>query len=201
MKLLVATKNRGKLREIAAILEGYEIEPVGLADAGIAAEVVEDGETFLENARKKALELHMLTGLAVLADDSGLVVDALGGAPGVRSARYSGENASDEANYQKLLREMVGVEEEKRGAAFVCAMVLIAPDGSESSAEGRLEGRIGLIPRGGGGFGYDPVFMLPKEGISLAEADSTHKNLISHRAIALAEILPAIKALAEDQLK
>lgn len=198
MKLLVATKNKGKLREIGEILDSTGITPVGMDEAGITAEIVEDGETFAINAAIKARALHAMTGLPVLADDSGLAVNALNGAPGVRSARYSGENATDEANWQKLLAEMAEVPEAKRGAAFVCAMVLVGPDGSEHSAEGKLEGSIAGAPKGDGGFGYDPVFLL-NEGITLAEAGATLKNSISHRASALARILPAIKALAEEK--
>lgn len=196
MKLLVATKNKGKLREIASILADSGVEVVGLAQAGIAVEVEEDGDTFLANAQKKARTLHALTGLATLADDSGLSVEALGGVPGVKSARYAGENATDEENYLKLLAAMKDVPENRRSAAFICSMVLIAPDGVETATEGRMDGSITFAPRGSGGFGYDPVFLLPDGGLTLAEAEEAHKNLISHRADALAKMGKALRALA-----
>lgn len=198
MRLLVATGNKGKLREIASILAGSGVEVVGLSQMGIEAKVEEDGETFLANAQKKARTLHALTGLATLADDSGLTVEALGGAPGVKSARYAHENATDEENYQKLLAAMEDVPEDKRSAAFICSLVLIAPDGAETATEGRLDGSIAFAPRGNGGFGYDPVFLLAEGGLTLAEAEEAHKNLISHRADALAKMGGALKALTRE---
>lgn len=192
MKLLFATGNKGKLKEIRAMLRETGIEVVGLSDLPEKYEVEESGSTFEENAKIKALELFKRTGLPTLADDSGLAVEALGGRPGVRSARYAGENATDEENYLKLLSEMKDVPEGERGAAFVCAMSLIGPDGREAKASGRMTGAIGFSPRGADGFGYDPVFLLPELGKTLAEVELDYKNQISHRAKALKLMLPEI---------
>lgn len=185
MKVLAATGNKGKLREIRAILAGLGIEVVGPGEAGAVLDVEEDGATFSENARKKALAYHRRTGMAVLADDSGLAVDALGGRPGIRSARYAGEKATDEDNWRKLLAELEGIPDGERGAAFVCAVTLIFEDGSELAAEGRVEGSIAHAPKGVNGFGYDPVFLIRGTSITMAEAEDGFKNGISHRAMAL----------------
>lgn len=185
MKVLAATGNAGKLREIRAILGGLGIEAVGPGEVGVVLDVEEDGETFYDNARKKALAYHGRTGMAVLADDSGLTVRALGGRPGVKSARYAGEKATDEENWKKLLAEMEGIPEGGRDAAFVCAVVLIFEDGSALDAEGRVEGSIAYGPKGTNGFGYDPVFLIQGESITMAEAGDDFKNRISHRAKAL----------------
>jgi XTP/dITP diphosphohydrolase len=158
---------------------------VSLRDLPGAPSVVEDGETFVDNARRKARELALWSGRLTLADDSGLVVDSLGGRPGVHSARYAGEKATDEDNRQKLLREMAGVPQEQRGAAFVCVLVLAHPDGREVMTEGRVDGRIALSPRGSGGFGYDPLFLIPALGKTTAELPLDEKNRISHRGLAL----------------
>lgn len=195
MRLLVATRNAGKLREIRGLLGPEGIEAVGLADLPGAPEVEEDGETFLANARKKARTLADATGLPALADDSGLAVDALAGRPGVRSARFAGPGASDEQNNEKLLRELEGVPEARRGAAFVCAMVLALPGGGEHAAEGRVEGRVLASPRGDQGFGYDPLFLVEGTGRTLAELELGEKNALSHRARALRAILPRVLAL------
>ncbi len=193
MKLLLATGNAGKLREVRSLLAPEGIEVVGLAELDTPVEIVEDGETFVDNARKKAKTLHAITGLAVLADDSGLMVDALGGRPGIHSARYAGEHADDAANNVKLLQAMQGVDTKERSAAFVCAMVFIGPDGLETVAEGRLEGEILSAPQGEGGFGYDPVFRPRSDTRDLAQLLLEEKNQISHRHRALLALLPAIK--------
>ena len=193
MKLLLATGNAGKLREVRSLLAPEGIEVVGLAELDTPVEIVEDGETFVDNARKKAKTLHAITGLAVLADDSGLMVDALGGRPGIHSARYAGEHADDAANNVKLLQAMQGVDTKERSAAFVCAMVFIGPDGLETVAEGRLEGEILSAPQGEGGFGYDPVFRPRSDTRALAQLSLKDKNRISHRHRALLALLPAIK--------
>lgn len=184
--LLIATTNRGKLAEIQAVLKDLPFRLLSLKDRPGAPSIVEDGGTFLENARKKAHGIARWSGLPTLADDSGLVVDALGGRPGVQSARYAGEQATDEDNRQKLLREMVDVPDEKRGAAFVCVLVLaVSAGGHEFVAEGRVEGRITREPQGSGGFGYDPLFLIPSMGKTTAELHLTEKNALSHRGIAL----------------
>lgn len=189
MKLVLATRNRGKLRELQALLGGLGAEVSSLADRPGMADIAEDGESFLDNARKKAREVgKALPGFWVLADDSGLVVEALGGAPGVISARYGGAPGDAAANNEKLLRAMEGVPDGRRAAAFVCCMVLKSPEGREWSVEGRCGGEILRSPRGSGGFGYDPLFSVPAEGRTMAELPMARKNEISHRGRALRHI-------------
>lgn len=183
--LLVATRNRGKIREITALLDGLVEEVLCVADMPDLPETVEDGATFSENALKKAREASDVTGLAVLADDSGLIVDGLDGAPGVFSARFAGSDADDTANNQKLLTELRLRPEASRAAAFVCTMAFVAPDGSEHLFEGRVEGRIIDQPRGEQGFGYDPIFLVNGFDQTMAELPLTEKNRISHRGQAL----------------
>jgi XTP/dITP diphosphohydrolase len=187
-RLLVATGNRGKLAEIAAILSGVVDEILSPADVPGLPAVDEDGATFEENAVKKALSASRATGLPVLADDSGLVVDILGGRPGIHSARYAGEGASDADNTAKLLRELAPLPTGPRRARFVCVVALCLPDGSCSTFSGELPGEIVPEPSGNHGFGYDPVFYLPEYGQTLAELSPQTKNLISHRAAALARL-------------
>lgn len=195
MKLLVASRNAGKLREIRGLLGPEGIEALGLADLPGAVDVDEDGDTFLANARKKAQALSAATGLPVLADDSGLVVEALGGRPGVWSARFAGPGATDDANNRKLLDELAGVAEDARSAAFVCVMVLAVPGDGERTAEGKVEGRILAAPRGDQGFGYDPLFLVAGTDRTLAEMPLDEKNAVSHRARALRAILHHVLAL------
>jgi len=183
--LLLATNNRGKLREIQALFSGVYPRILTLEEAGITLDVEEDGETFEENALKKAREAVRLSGLDALADDSGLCVDALGGAPGVYSARYAGENADDAANNAKLLQALDSVPDPKRTAAFVCCAALCLADGGEVMARGRVEGRILRAARGANGFGYDPLFWYEPFGCTFAEAAPEKKNAVSHRAKAL----------------
>ncbi len=183
--LLLATNNRGKLREIQALFSGVYPRILTLEEAGITLDVEEDGETFEENALKKAREAVRLSGLDALADDSGLCVDALGGAPGVYSARYAGENADDAANNAKLLQALDSVPDPKRTAAFVCCAALCRADGGEVMARGRVEGRILRAARGANGFGYDPLFWYEPFGCTFAEAAPGKKNAVSHRAKAL----------------
>lgn len=192
MKIIIATKNEGKVREFRKLLQPLGYEPVSLKDEGIDAEINEDGETFEENAHIKAREIHKLTGLPVIADDSGLEVEFLGGAPGIYSARYAGEGATDEERNQKLLDEMQGVDLPLRSARFVCALYCIWDDKKEYCVTGTLEGFIGEEPKGEHGFGYDPVFMID-EDTSLAEVDEEEKNRISHRANAMKKLLDALK--------
>ncbi len=184
-RLVIATTNRGKLREVAEILAPDGVTVVGIAEVAPGWSVVEDGATFVENARLKATDLARRTGLPALGDDSGLEVDALGGRPGVRSARYAGEHATDAENTALLLRELAAVPDDARGAAFRCALVLAWPDGTCVEAEGRCAGRIARAPRGDGGFGYDPVFVDPESGRTFGELPAEAKNAFSHRRRAL----------------
>jgi len=188
VELVLATSNQGKRREIEAIAAPMGVSVRLAAELGFSQEVEETGDTFRENAALKALAVAAALGRPALADDSGLVVDALGGAPGVKSARYAGEKAGDRANYQKLLAALQGVPMERRGAAFVCVMCLAAPGGATLFAAGRLNGAIALAPAGEGGFGYDPVFLLPELGLTVAQLPAGEKNRISHRAAALAKL-------------
>lgn len=187
-KVIVATNNAHKADEIANVLslDGYEF--VTLKDAGIVSDPVEDADSFIGNARIKALAAHEASGgLAALADDSGLVVDALDGAPGVYSSRFAGKDGDDAANNALLLEKLQGVSDENRTARFVCTMVFIDEDGTELHAEGAVEGRIGHEECGSEGFGYDPLF-LPAEydgKTTFAEVPQSEKNKISHRARAL----------------
>ena len=184
-RLVFATTNPGKLREVAEILGAEGVEVVGIDDVAPGWQVVEDGITFAENARIKARDLARRTGLPVLGDDSGLEVDALGGRPGVRSARYAGEDATDAENVTQLLAELGDVADHARTAAFRCALALAWPDGSLVEAEGRCDGRIARAPRGSGGFGYDPVFLDPASGRTFGELPAEAKNAFSHRRRAL----------------
>jgi len=184
MKLLIATRNAGKLREIRAILDLPGVEIVGADEVPGLPDVVEDRDTFEGNATKKAVELAAASGLLTLADDSGLEVDALGGEPGVYSARYAGEPSNDAANNSKLLAALDGVAH--RTARFRCAIALATPDTKSATVDGRCEGRIGLEPRGDGGFGYDPLFIPDGHDQSFGELDPDVKHSISHRGAALA---------------
>jgi XTP/dITP diphosphohydrolase len=196
--LLLASANQGKLRELRTILEGLPVELVGLAEAGLGepSEVEETGDTFLENALIKARAYAEWAGMAAVADDSGLEVDALGGAPGVRSARYAGPGASDQANLDKLLAALDGVPPERRTARFRCAAVLVDPEVGEWHAEAAWDGRILDTPRGSGGFGYDPVFLPDGWDRTSAEVDQATKDAASHRGKAFRALRPAIEAWA-----
>jgi len=183
--LLVATRNRGKIKEIKALLDGLVEEVICAADLPDLPETVEDGATFAENALKKAREASKATGLAVLADDSGLLVDGLNGRPGVYSARFAGAEATDTDNNLKLLQEIAGLSQPERSAAFVCSMAYVSPDGIERLFEGRVAGTIIDQPRGGHGFGYDPLFLVNGYQQTMAELPLEEKNRISHRGQAL----------------
>ena len=197
-RLLLASANQGKLRELRTILEGLPVELVGLAEAGLGepSEVEETGDTFLENALIKARAYAEWAGMAAVADDSGLEVDALGGAPGVRSARYAGPGASDQANLDRLLAALDGVPPERRTARFRCAAVLVDPEVGEWHAEAAWDGRILDSPRGSGGFGYDPVFLPDGWDRTSAEVDQATKDAASHRGKAFRALRPAIEAWA-----
>ena len=183
MKLLVATRNPYKLKEIREIISRPSLELVSVAEFGPLPEVVEDGATFEANALKKAIMLSLAAKVWTLADDSGLEVPALGGAPGVRSARYAGEPVDYGANNAKLLRELAGAAD--RRACFRCSIALASPHGRAQVVEGRCDGRIALELRGDRGFGYDPVFIPDGYERTFAEMDPETKNDISHRAVAL----------------
>ncbi len=186
-KLLVATGNKGKLIEIRQILKGTEV--LGLKDVNINVDVEETGTTFAENAYIKAYEISKLSGLPVLADDSGLLVDALDGAPGVYSARFAGENANDDDNVNKLLGLLSHIPENERHARFACAMCLIFPDGRKIEAFGvSCEGYIINEKRGENGFGYDPVFYSPDYNKTFSQMSMEEKNKVSHRKAALTEL-------------
>jgi XTP/dITP diphosphohydrolase len=195
-QILVATTNPGKVRELRALLGG-QVEWKIL-------EVQEDGATFAENARKKALGYAQATGLWTLADDSGLVVDALGGAPGVNSARFSGDRPKgadrkllDRRNMEKLLSLLQGVPREKRTARFVCCLCLADPAGVLLETRGTLEGIIAVEPAGTGGFGYDPVFLVPPLGKTVAQLGEEEKNAISHRGNAMRALKPRLIELLQ----
>lgn len=182
MRLLIATHNRGKLREYQELLAGLPLELITLDDVGIHDDIEESGATFAENARTKALAYARASNLLTLADDSGLEVDALGGGPGVRSKRYAGENKSDPERVAFLLNKLCGVPRRRRRARFRCAIGLASPRGEVWECDGACEGEIGFEPRGTHGFGYDPVFYLPERGVTMAELPTAEKNKISHRA-------------------
>lgn len=184
-ELMVATRNRGKLHEIEAVLAGVVEKVLCAADFPKLPETNEDGATFSENALKKAREAMLFTGLPTIADDSGLVVQALDERPGVFSARFAGESADDVANNRKLLAEMDGTPPEQRQAAFVCVMAFVTPDGVEQIFSGRVSGRILDQERGTGGFGYDPLFLVDGFERTMAELTLEEKNCISHRGKAL----------------
>lgn len=183
MKLVAATGNAGKLREFKRILQPLGIEVLSPADCGVSPEVEETGATFMENASLKAREMHRRTGLPAFADDSGLCVDALGGRPGVYSARYRGEGAPYGDKIAALLHELECVPREKRSAHFACAVCCVLDEKNILRAEGACEGEIGDAPRGDGGFGYDPIFYV--NGKSFAELEGEEKDRLSHRGKAL----------------
>lgn len=197
MELVVATRNQGKLKELRRLLAASGIAVLGLESFPELPEVEEDGATFADNARKKAETIARLTGRLTLADDSGLEVAALGGAPGVYSARYAGEGASDADNNAKLLAELAGVPAEGRQGAFCCALALAAPGRETQLFFGRIEGRILEAPRGAGGFGYDPLFLVREFAQTLAELPLETKNRISHRGQALRQALAALPRAEE----
>ncbi|KAF0157742.1 MAG: dITP/XTP pyrophosphatase [Syntrophaceae bacterium] len=188
MKIIFATKNEGKVKEITEMLTSMNIEVISLNYFESVPEIVEDGKTYLENALKKARIISEFTGEIVLADDSGLQVDILGGEPGVYSARYAGEGATDEENNAKLLSKLKDVPEELRTASFFCALVLYRQDGNYNSFEAEWQGRIIDERRGTNGFGYDPIFLSPQLNKTAAELPPEIKNTISHRGQAFAKL-------------
>jgi XTP/dITP diphosphohydrolase len=192
-KIVMASGNAGKLREIARLLEGLGIEVLAQSELGVT-DAVESGTTFAENSLIKARHAAHATGLPAIADDSGLAVDALGGAPGVYSARYSGEGATDDSNIDKLLEELRDVPAVARGAAFHCVATFVTPDDAPPLvAEGEWRGSILEARQGRGGFGYDPVFLDPQSGLSSAQLTAEQKNARSHRGKALQKLVALIE--------
>ena len=194
-KIVLATRNEDKVREIGDILSSLSMELLSLKDVPDIGEIEEDGTTFLENARKKAMTVWEHTGLPSLADDSGLEVEALNGRPGIMSRRFAGPGATYADNNVKLARLMKDIPRDARGARFVCVAALVMPGGNARFTEGELRGYIAEEPSGEGGFGYDPLFFLPEYGKTVAELEAGVKNTVSHRAKAMAamrEVLAAI---------
>jgi len=189
--LVLATGNKNKLKEIQALLGGSSIDIKTIKDFGPMPEPVEDGATFDDNAYKKALHYSKMLGLPCLADDSGIEVNALEGRPGVYSARYAGENATDQENCAKLLKEMEGITD--RSASFMCVLSLATPKGPALTWEGRCEGELLEAPRGESGFGYDPIFFYKELGKTFAEISMEEKSKVSHRGKALAEFAAEIE--------
>lgn len=189
MKIVAATNNKHKVQELKALFESLEsFELLTLKDIGFTDEIEEDGQTFEENARIKAMAVHAATGYATVADDSGLCVDALGGEPGIYSARYAsldGQNSDDLENTKKLLKNLEGVPENERTARFISALCFIDVDGTEISETGKVEGIITSEIRGEGGFGYDPVFFYEPFGKTFGQTSAHEKNEVSHRANAV----------------
>jgi XTP/dITP diphosphohydrolase len=198
MKIVFASRNDGKIKEIRAMFQEIDIKLVSLNNYDNAPEIVEDGGSFLENALKKAKIVSEFTGETVLADDSGLQVDVLGGEPGIYSSRYAGENATDEENIAKLIAGLKGIPQEKRGASFLCVLVLYRTDGSYDCFEGKWRGQIIDEPRGNNGFGYDPVFMVPELKMTAAELPVEIKNKVSHRGQAFAQLKKSLREKSKN---
>jgi len=194
-KLLIATHNRGKLREYAALLANLPLTLLSPDELGLDLDVVESGDTYADNAAFKANAYAQASGMLSLADDSGLEVAALDGAPGVRSARYALGDDADRVKALLRALDKAGTPQEERAARFYCVIVLATPDGRSWSAEGECAGRIIDTPRGSGGFGYDPVFFISSHGCTMAELPSDEKNRISHRARAAQAIQPILERL------
>ena len=191
MKLIIASNNAHKLVEIKAILGSLFDEILSMREAGIDHETIEDGATFMENAEKKAREIAQIAGCCALADDSGICVDALDGAPGIYSARFCGRHGDDAANNRLLLEKLK--DKNDRKAHYTCAIALVYPDGRQVCAEGYMYGQIGHEEKGENGFGYDPLFFLPEYGCTAAQLSPEEKNLISHRASALHALLEKLR--------
>ena len=193
MKIIFATNNQDKMKEIHAIMADFPARIVSLKEAGIHADVDENGTSFEENAVIKAEAICRLTGHVTIADDSGLEIDALGGEPGIYSARYMGEDTSYRIKNANLIERLDGVPNEKRTARFVCAVAAAFPDAPTQIVRGTIEGRIGYEEAGENGFGYDPIFYVPEYGCTTAQMPPEEKNKISHRGRALEKISPILK--------
>lgn len=192
-KVIFATSNEGKMKEVRSILEDLGMEVLSMKEAGVQVDVVEDGTTFEENAMIKATEIAKVCGEIVLADDSGLEVDYLNKEPGIYSARYMGEDTSYKIKNQSLIDRLEGVEDDKRTARFVCAIAAAFPDGTVEVTRGTIEGRIGYEEKGANGFGYDPIFYVPEYECTTAELSLEQKNEASHRGKALRKMKEIIK--------
>lgn len=200
VRIIIATKNKGKLKEMEQLLAGFPCSVISMTDAGITGDIAESGSTFEENAMTKAMSIWKATGETVLADDSGLEVDFLDGAPGVYSARYAGAGATDDDNNKKLLDALAGVPEEKRTARYVCVIALVFPSGRSITVRGTCEGYIAMKPEGNNGFGYDPLFYFPGYGLTIARMDPQLKNGISHRGIAMRKLLEKLREAWDDEI-
>ena len=198
-KLLIATGNSGKVRELTEVLSDLQLQLVTLTDQGISYTVEETGETLEENALLKARDYGMFAGLPALADDSGLEVDALGGEPGVHSKRYAGENATDKERIRFLISRLDGIGWEQRTARFRCVIALVLPSGREELCEGVVEGIIAFEPKGESGFGYDPIFYLPEFEKTMSELGLDMKNRISHRGKAARQAMLLLQRLIEQE--
>ena len=193
-KVIFATSNEGKMKEVRSILEGLDVEVLSMKEAGIFVEIVEDGTTFEENAAIKATAIQKECGEIVLADDSGLEVDYLNKEPGIYSARYMGEDTSYRIKNKSLIDRLEGVEDEDRSARFVCAIAAAFPDGTVEITRGTIEGQIGYEEKGENGFGYDPIFYVPEYGCTTAELTLEQKNEASHRGKALRKMKEIMQA-------
>lgn len=191
-EVIIATKNKGKLREFESLLAILNVKVRSLEDLVPIPDIIEDGETFQENAKKKAEEICSIFKLPTIADDSGLVVDFLNGMPGIYSARFAGEEKNDDKNNTRLLELMQDIEAEKRSAKFVCAIALAIPNEPTIIVQEEIEGTITFEPKGANGFGYDPFFYIPEYGRTMAEIPAEVKNKISHRAKALDKLMMII---------
>lgn len=197
MRVVLATRNQHKVDELRRILSAYDVDLVSLAAFPAVCDVAETGATFADNALLKARAVAAATGLVAVADDSGLAVDALNGMPGVLSARWAGRHGDDVANLRLVLAQIADVPDERRGAAFVCAAAVVAPDGREVVVEDRVEGRLVREPRGSNGFGYDPIFVPAGETRTTAEMSPADKDAISHRGKAFRSLAPHLASLAD----
>jgi len=187
-KIIFATKNAGKVHELAQMMEKYGLEVLSLLDLNYADEIAETGLTFEENALIKARRVALEYKTTVIADDSGLAIDALNGAPGVYSARYAGDDCNDDANMDKVLEELKDIPDNERSARFVCVLAIVDANGKETVVRGTCEGGICHKKRGFGGFGYDPIFYLPQLGKTMAELSKAEKNALSHRGNAFKKL-------------
>lgn len=199
MKLVLATRNPHKVTEIRELFSGLDVDVLSCQDFGDVPEVVEDGATLAENAIKKASTVAAVTGLPALADDTGLEVEALNGAPGVFSARYAGPSATYDDNNRKLLRALEGLPARERGACFICVVALALPGGEATTVQGRTHGKIATEPRGSAGFGYDPLFVADGCTLTYAEMTATEKHSVSHRGKAMAAARTLVKAVMDGR--
>lgn len=189
MKLVIATGNQDKVKEINEILSGTDFTAISMKEAGVNPDIIEDGDTFEENALIKAKAVHDLLGGYVMADDSGLCIDYLDGAPGVYSARFCGENSSYEEKFKKINEMLDGAKDEERTAKFICAIAVVRPDGTNFVVRGEICGLLLKEPVGENGFGYDPIFYVPEFGMTTAQMPLEQKNSISHRGQALKKMV------------